>query len=33
VRREGLQLGFAAVNAQEIRRGVQQLAAALEELC
>jgi GntR family transcriptional regulator/MocR family aminotransferase len=33
VQREGLQLGFAAVNAQEIRRGVQQLAAALEELC
>jgi hypothetical protein len=28
-----LQLGVAAVNAQEIRRGVQQLAAALEELC
>jgi GntR family transcriptional regulator/MocR family aminotransferase len=31
--REGLQLGFAAVNAQEIKRGVQQLAVALEELC
>ena len=32
LRREGLQLGFAAVNGQEIRRGVQQLAIALEEL-
>jgi GntR family transcriptional regulator / MocR family aminotransferase len=31
-RREGLQLGFAAVNGQEIRRGVHQLAIALEEL-
>lgn len=30
--REGLQLGFAAVNGQEIRRGVHQLAIALEEL-
>jgi hypothetical protein len=25
-------MGFAAVNAQEIKRGVQQLAIALEEL-
>ncbi len=32
LRREGLQLGFAAVNGQEIRRGVHQLAIALEEL-
>jgi GntR family transcriptional regulator/MocR family aminotransferase len=32
MRREGLQLGFAAVNGQEIRRGVQQLAIALEGL-
>jgi GntR family transcriptional regulator / MocR family aminotransferase len=32
MRREGLQLGFAAVNGQEIRRGVHQLAIALEEL-
>jgi GntR family transcriptional regulator / MocR family aminotransferase len=32
LRREGLQLGFAAVNAQEIKRGVQQLALALEKL-
>jgi GntR family transcriptional regulator / MocR family aminotransferase len=32
LRREGLQLGFAAVNGQEIRRGVYQLAIALEEL-
>jgi GntR family transcriptional regulator / MocR family aminotransferase len=30
--REGLQLGFAAVNGQEIKRGVHQLAIALEEL-
>jgi GntR family transcriptional regulator/MocR family aminotransferase len=30
--REGLQMGFAAVNVQEIRRGVHQLALALEEL-
>jgi GntR family transcriptional regulator/MocR family aminotransferase len=30
--REGLQLGFAAVNGQEIRRGVHQLAIALEQL-
>jgi GntR family transcriptional regulator/MocR family aminotransferase len=29
--REGLQLGFAAVDAREIRRGVQDLAIALEE--
>ncbi|HEU5169503.1 MAG TPA: PLP-dependent aminotransferase family protein [Gemmatimonadales bacterium] len=28
--RDGLQLGFAAVDAQEIRRGVRELAAALE---
>jgi DNA-binding transcriptional MocR family regulator len=28
----GLQMGFAAVNVQEIRRGVQQLAMALEQL-
>jgi GntR family transcriptional regulator/MocR family aminotransferase len=32
VQREGLQMGFAAVNPQEIRRGVHQLALALEEL-
>jgi GntR family transcriptional regulator/MocR family aminotransferase len=30
--REGLQLGFAAVDPQEIRRGVRDLAAALEPL-
>jgi hypothetical protein len=30
--RQGLQLGFAAVNPQEIKRGVDQLAVALEEL-
>jgi GntR family transcriptional regulator/MocR family aminotransferase len=30
VTREGLQLGFAAVDTREIRRGVQELAAALE---
>ena len=30
--REGLQLGFAAVDAKEIRRGVQELAIALEQL-
>jgi DNA-binding transcriptional MocR family regulator len=30
--RQGLQLGFVAVNAKEIKRGVQQLAIALEEL-
>jgi GntR family transcriptional regulator/MocR family aminotransferase len=30
--RQGLQLGFAAVNPQEIKRGVHQLAVALEEL-
>jgi GntR family transcriptional regulator/MocR family aminotransferase len=29
--REGLQLGFAAVDAREIRRGVQELARALED--
>lgn len=29
--REGLQLGFAAVGAGEIRRGVQDLATALKE--
>ena len=28
--REGLQLGFAALDAREIRRGVQELAIALE---
>jgi hypothetical protein len=28
--RKGLQLGFAAVGNQEIRRGVRQLAIALE---
>jgi GntR family transcriptional regulator / MocR family aminotransferase len=28
--REGLQLGFAAVDAKEIRRGVTELASALE---
>lgn len=32
VTREGLQLGFAAVSAEEIRRGVTELAAALEEV-
>ncbi len=32
MQRQGLQMGFAAVNAQEIRRGVHQLASALEEL-
>ena len=30
--REGLQLGFAAVDSREIRRGVRELAAALEGL-
>jgi len=30
--REGLQLGFAAVDAHEIRRGVRELATALETL-
>jgi len=30
VAQEGLQLGFAAVDAREIRRGVQELAVALE---
>jgi hypothetical protein len=28
--REGLQLGFAAVDSKEIRRGVRELAIALE---
>jgi hypothetical protein len=28
--REGLQLGFAAMDAKEIRRGVRQLGIALE---
>jgi GntR family transcriptional regulator/MocR family aminotransferase len=32
IERQGLQLGFAAVNPQEIKRGVHQLAVALEEL-
>jgi hypothetical protein len=31
IAREGLQLGFAAVEAREIRRGVQELAIALEQ--
>ena len=31
IARQGLQLGFAAVEAREIRRGVQELAIALEE--
>jgi GntR family transcriptional regulator / MocR family aminotransferase len=31
-KREGLQLGFAAVDAREIRRGVQELAIALDEM-
>jgi GntR family transcriptional regulator / MocR family aminotransferase len=30
-RRDGLMLGFAAVDARELRRGVEQLASALEE--
>jgi GntR family transcriptional regulator / MocR family aminotransferase len=30
VRRDGLVLGFAAVDVREIRRGVEQLAKALE---
>ena len=30
VAREGLQLGFAAVDSREIRRGVEQLALALK---
>ena len=30
--REGLQLGFAAIPTSEIRRGVQELAVALEQL-
>jgi GntR family transcriptional regulator/MocR family aminotransferase len=32
IERQGLQMGFAAVNPQEIKRGVHQLAVALEEL-
>jgi GntR family transcriptional regulator / MocR family aminotransferase len=32
LKRDGLQLGFAAVNVHEIRRGVRDLAAALESL-
>jgi GntR family transcriptional regulator/MocR family aminotransferase len=32
MQREGLQMGFAAVNAKEIKRGVLQLAIALEDL-
>jgi hypothetical protein len=32
LQRDGLQMGFAAVNPQEISRGVHQLALALEEL-
>jgi DNA-binding transcriptional MocR family regulator len=32
VARQGLHLGFAAVDSQEIRRGVRELAAALESL-
>jgi len=31
VAKDGLQLGFAAVDEREIRRGVRDLAAALEE--
>jgi len=30
--REGLQLGFGAVDAQEIRRGVRELAAVFEDM-
>jgi GntR family transcriptional regulator / MocR family aminotransferase len=30
-RRDGIVLGFAAVDARELRRGVEQLARALEE--
>ena len=30
--REGLVLGFAAVDVREIRRGVRELAAALEQI-
>ena len=30
--RHGLQLGFAAVDPEEIRRGVRDLAIALEEI-
>jgi len=32
IRREGLVLGFAAVDAQELKRGVEELARALEDL-
>jgi GntR family transcriptional regulator / MocR family aminotransferase len=32
IAREGLQLGFAAIDAKEIRGGVQELAIALEQL-
>jgi len=32
IEREGLQLGFAAVDTREIRRGVRELAIALEEI-
>ena len=32
MQRQGLQMGFAAVNPQEIKRGVHQLALALEDL-
>jgi GntR family transcriptional regulator/MocR family aminotransferase len=32
MQRQGLQMGFAAVNPQEIKRGVHQLAKALEDL-
>jgi GntR family transcriptional regulator/MocR family aminotransferase len=32
VEKQGLQLGFAAVDTREIRRGVRALAIALEEL-
>lgn len=31
IAREGLQLGFAAVDAREIRRGVEELAIALQQ--
>jgi len=30
--REGLQLGFAAIDPREIRRGAQDLAVALEKI-
>jgi hypothetical protein len=32
MQRQGLQMGFAAVNAKEIKRGVHQLAIVLEDL-